>query len=64
MCQPLPSDGNELYEKDGTDAKLMPHTGSLRQRSYWQTKLEKNKREPDGDSVESQKLKKPKSAFE
>ncbi|KAI7996621.1 Protein NRT1/ PTR FAMILY 5.5 [Camellia lanceoleosa] len=30
MCQPLPSDGNELYEKDGTDAKLMPHTGSLR----------------------------------
>ncbi|CAL5422721.1 unnamed protein product [Camellia sinensis] len=29
-CQPLPSDGNELYEKDGTDAKSMPHTDSLR----------------------------------
>ncbi|CAL5420267.1 unnamed protein product [Camellia sinensis] len=30
MCQPLPSDGNELYEKDGTGAKSMPHTDSLR----------------------------------
>ncbi|KAI7996446.1 Protein NRT1/ PTR FAMILY 5.5 [Camellia lanceoleosa] len=30
MCQPLPSDGNELYGKHGTDAKSMPHAGSLR----------------------------------
>ncbi|GMP85701.1 hypothetical protein CsSME_00038770 [Camellia sinensis var. sinensis] len=68
MCQPLPSDGNELYEKDGTDAKSMPHTDSLRcldkAAIILANKTLEEQEKTDGDSAESQKLKKPKLAFE